>query len=60
MTCGPTPLPSCTTDDVLVGLSQLSVQLHTLSAFLMFTAVVLVVVLVVLVVVTFANGAAAR
>lgn len=60
MTCGPTPLPACTTDDVVVGLAQLSSQLHTTAVFVAFAAVVCVVVLVILAVVAYANGAGPR
>lgn len=46
LTCGPSPLVSCSSDDVVRGLAQISQQLQGLSIFVFIVSCVLVVLLV--------------
>lgn len=55
MTCGD-PLPACTTDDVIVGLAQISELVHNATTFFFFVSVVLVFAVAVGVVTLFVNG----
>jgi hypothetical protein len=53
VTCGPTPLVACTTDDVVAGLAQISSQLHGLAGFVLIVSTLVVLLLTVSLVVAF-------